>query len=135
FRRDVADFANAILFSVSPLPQAGVLATNGQVWPLSLLTRSAFPRLDLGVEFVNAIQARNALTAAADGSGILIADAGTNMMATLRVYDPIADTFPILRFAAVPQFRGVAAAGSDGSYYVVENAVFNTVLRSEEHTS
>src|SRR5436309_3688434 len=131
FPRYVAASSNAILFSVSPLPAAGVLPTNGQVWQLSLLTRSAFPRLDLGVGSVNAIQGRNVLTAAADGSGILIADAGTNMMATLRVYDPIADTFPILRFAAVPQFRGVAAAGSDGSYYVVENSVFNTVLGSQ----
>src|SRR5438876_2305054 len=131
FPRYVAASSNAILFSVSPLPAAGVLPANGQIWQLSLLTRSAFPRLDLGVGFVNAIQGRNVLTAAADGSGILIADAGTNMMATLRVYDPIADTFPILRFAAVPQFRGVAAAGSDGSYYVVENSVFNTVLGSQ----
>src|SRR5437870_8181421 len=131
FPRYIAASSNAILFSVSPLPAAGVLPGNGQVWQLSLLTRSAFPRLDLGVGSVNAIQGRNVLTAAADGSGILIADAGTNMMATLRVYDPIADTFPILRFAAVSQFRGVAAAGSDGSYYVVENAVFNTVLGSQ----
>src|SRR5213593_5102158 len=131
FPRYIAASSNAILFSVSPLPAAGVLPTNGQVWQLSLLTRSAFPRLDLGVGSVNAIQGRNVLTAAADGSGILIADAGTNMMATLRVYDPIADTFPILRFAAVSQFRGVAAAGSDGSYYVVENSVFNTVLGSQ----
>src|SRR5947208_3411982 len=127
FPRYVAASSNAILFSVSPRTAAGVLPGNGQVWQLSLLTRSAFPRLDLGVGSVNAIQGRNVLTAAADGSGILIADAGTNMMATLRVYDPIADTFPILRFAAVPQFRGVAAAGSDGSYYVVENVVFNSV--------
>src|SRR5438093_1864672 len=85
FPRYVAASSNAILFSVSPLPAAGVLPTNGQVWQLSLLTRSAFPRLDLGVGSVNAIQGRNVLTAAADGSGILIADAGTNMMATLRV--------------------------------------------------
>src|SRR5438094_8030839 len=131
FPRYIAASSNAILFSVSPLPAAGVLPGNGQIWQLSLLTRSAFPRLDLGVGATNAIGGRNVLTAAADGSGILIADAGTNMMATLRVYDPIADTFPILRFAAVPQFRGVAAAGSDGSYYVVENAVFNTVLGSQ----
>src|SRR5207247_4982909 len=60
-----------------------------------------------------------------------IADAGTNMMANLRIYDPIADTFPILRSASFPQVRGVVAAGSDGSYYVVENAVFNTVLGSQ----
>src|SRR5436309_8380490 len=131
FPRYIAASSNAILFSVSPLPAAGVLPANGQIWQLSLLTRSAFPRFDLGVGAANALQGRNVLTAAADGSGILIADAGTNMMATLRVYDPIADTFPILRFAAVPQFRGVAAAGSDGSYYVVENAVFNTVLGSQ----
>src|SRR5436190_6386096 len=131
FPRYVAASSNAILFSVSPLPAAGVLPANGQVWQLSLLTRTAFPRLDLGVGAANALQGRNVLTAAADGSGILIADAGTNMMANLRLYDPIADTFPIVRFGAVPQFRGVAAAGSDGSYYVVENAVFNSVLGSQ----
>lgn len=131
FPRYVAASSNAILFSVSPLPAAGVLPANGQVWQLSLLTRTAFPRLDLGVGAANTLQGRNVLTAAADGSGILIADAGTNMMANLRLYDPISDTFPILRGLAVPQFRGVAAAASDGSYYVVENSVFNTVLGAQ----
>ena len=131
FPRYIAASSNAILFSVSPLPAAGVLPGNGQIWQLSLLTRSAFPRLDLGVGATNAIGGRNVLTAAADGSGILIADAGITQNANLRLYDPISDTFPILRFAAVPQFRGVAAAGSDGSSYVVENAVFNSVLGSQ----
>src|SRR5436309_7560208 len=129
FPRYIAASSNAILFSVSPLPAAGVLPGNGQIWQLSLLTRSAFPRLDLGT--VANIGGRNALTAAADGSGILIADAGINQTANLRLYDPISDTFPIVRLAAVPQFRGVAAAGSDGSSYVVENAVFNSVLGSQ----
>src|SRR5881409_1744577 len=129
FPRYVAASSNAILFSVSPLPAAGVLPGNGQIWQLSLLTRSAFPRLDLGT--IANIGGRNVLTAAADGSGVLIADAGTNQTATLRLYDPISDTFPIVRNAAVNPFRGVAAAGSDGSSYVVENAVFNSVLGSQ----
>ena len=130
FPRSVAASSNAVLFSVSPLPAAGVLPGNGQVWQLSLLTHSAFPRLDLGTG-INSIQGRNVLAAAADGSGILIADAGNNGNANLRLYDPIADTFPVLRFFAVPGFRGVASAASDGSYYVVENAVFNSVLGSQ----
>src|SRR5438093_5756393 len=130
FPRYIAASSNAILFSVSPVPAAGGLPENGQIWQLSLLTRSAFPRLDLGT--VANIGGRNALTAAADGSGILIADAGINQTANLRLYDPISDTFPIVRVGAVtPPFRGVAAAGSDGSSYVVENFVFNSVLGSQ----
>src|SRR5439155_5325782 len=70
----------------------------------------------------------NALTAAADGSGIIIADASTNNTANLRFYDPIADTFPIFRQAQVTNFRGAVAAAPDGSYFVVDNAVFNAAL-------
>src|SRR5207247_11463501 len=76
----VAASSNAILFSVSPVPAAGVLPTNGQVWQLSLLTRTAFPRLDLGVGAADALQGRIVLTRAADGGVLLSACAGTNIM-------------------------------------------------------
>ncbi len=112
FPRYIAASSNAILFTAVPLPNTlGALPGNGSaVWQLSLLTRSAFPRLDLGTGTVNAIGAHNVLTAAADGSGILIADAAANNNANLRFYDPIADTFPVNRLAVAAQgvanFRG-----------------------------
>jgi uncharacterized protein (TIGR03437 family) len=134
FPRYIAASSNAILFSASPLPASGVLPGNGSIWQLSLLTHSAYPRLDLGVGALNSIQGHNVLTAAGDGSGILIADAGNlnNGAANLRFYDPIADTFPLLRGAAVPgPFRGAVSGAADGSFYVVDNQVFNSVLGAQ----
>src|SRR5262249_34973068 len=63
----------------------------------------------------------------ADGSSILIAEGN----GTLRLYDPIADTFVITRTAAVAGLRGTASAATDGSSYVVDNSVFNSVLASQ----
>jgi uncharacterized protein (TIGR03437 family) len=131
FPRYIAVSSNAILFSASPLPASGVLPGTGAIWQLSLLTRSAYPRLDLGIPNPNSIQGHNVLTAAGDGSGILIAEAGNNNTANLRFYDPIADTFPLLRGAAVANFRGAVSAAADGSFYVVDNFVFNSALGSQ----
>ena len=137
FPRYIAASSNAILFTAVPLPNTlGTLPGNGSaVWQLSLLSRSAFPRLDLGTGTVNSIGAHNVLTAAGDGSGILIADAAANNTANLRFYDPISDTFPVNRLAAAAQgvanFRGGVAAAPDGSFFVVDNLVFNSVLSSQ----
>ena len=132
FPRYIAASANAILFSASPLPTtAGVLPNAGSLWQLSLLAHAAYPRLDLGTGAANAIQGHSVLTAAADGSGILIADAPTSNTASLRLYDPIADTFPIARLAAITNFRGAVSAAADGSFYIVENGVLNSVLGSQ----
>ena len=113
FPRYIAASANAILFSASPLPASGVLPGTGSIWQLSLLTHTAYPRLDLGTGAANQIGGHNVLTAAADGSGIMIADATNTNTANLRFYDPIADTFPLLRQAAVLNFRGAASAAAD----------------------
>ena len=131
FPRYIAASANAILFSASPLPASGVLPGTGSIWQLSLLTHTAYPRLDLGTGAANQIGGHNVLTAAADGSGIMIADATNTNTANLRFYDPIADTFPLLRQAAVLNFRGAASAAADGTFYVVDNMVFNSVLGSQ----
>jgi uncharacterized protein (TIGR03437 family) len=128
FPRSVAASANAVLFSAVPLSAApGLPPGNGSVWQLSLVTRSAFPRLNLGIGFPNLISGRNLMAAPADGSGILVIE-GTG---TVRLYDPIADTFAVTRPGAVFGLRGTATATSDGSFYVVDNTLFNSVLVSQ----
>ncbi|MBI2822107.1 MAG: hypothetical protein HYX74_07760 [Acidobacteria bacterium] len=125
FPRAVAASSNAVLFSAVPLPAAsGVAPGNGSVWQLSLLTHSAFPRLNLGTGTTNVIQGRNLLLAPADGSAIVVVEGNGN----LRLYDPIADTFAVTRAGAVTGLRGTASAAADGSFYVVDNFVFNSVL-------
>src|SRR5262249_28058563 len=107
----------------------GALPPNtGSVWQLSLLTHTTYPRLDLGTGASNQLGGHNVLTASGDGSGIIIADATTNKNANLRFYDPIGDTFPIFPSGQVANFRGAVAAAADGSYFVVDNAVFNSAL-------
>ena len=127
FPRSVAASSNAILFSVVPLPaNIGVTPpANGPVLQLSLLTHSAFPRLNLGFGTPNNIQGRNVMAAAAAGSGIAVVE--TN--GQLRFYDPLADTFTLPRTGSFPQpFRGTVSASADGNYYVVDNIVFNSAL-------
>src|SRR3954469_6653322 len=54
FPRAVAASSNAILFSAIPLAAtAGLPPGNGSVWQLSVVTRSAFPRLNLGLGTAN----------------------------------------------------------------------------------
>ena len=128
FPRSIAASSNAILFSAVPLAAvAGLPLGNGSIWQLSLLTRSAFPRLDLGTGTPNVVQGRNMLLAPADGSTVMVVEGNGN----LRLYDPIADTFPVTRTGAVLGLRGTASAAADGSFYVVDNFVFNSVLTSQ----
>jgi uncharacterized protein (TIGR03437 family) len=125
FPRSIAASANAVLFSAIPLPTtAGLPPGNGSIWQLSLVTHSAFPRLNLGIGVTNVINGRNLMAAPADGSSIAVVE-GTG---TLRLYDPIADTFAVTRTAAVAGLRGTASVASDGSFFVVDNIVFNSVL-------
>ena len=128
FPKSVASSANAILFSAVPLPnQAGQGGGNGSLWQLSLLTHSAFPRLNLGTGTPNQIQGRNFLVAPSGGSSIAIVEGNGNA----RLYDPLADTFGILRPGAVAGLRGTAAATADGNTFVVDNVVLNSVLVSQ----
>ncbi len=125
FPHSIAASSNAILFSAVPLPAVqGLPPGNGSVWQLSLLTHSAFPRLNLGAGAANAVPGRNMLTAPGDGSTVVIVG-GTG---TLVLYDSIADTFPITRTTAVAGLRGTVSAAADGSAYVIDNSVFNSSL-------
>lgn len=136
FPRSVAASSNAVLFSAVPLPAAapvgpgglpggpGAAIGNGLMWQLSLLTRSAFPLLNLGIGTPNVIQGRNQLLAPADGSAIMVSEGN----GSLRLYDPVADTFSVTRTFAVPALRGTMSAASDGSFYVVDNLVFSSGL-------
>ena len=128
FPRSVAASANAVLFSAIPLPATpGLAIGTGSVWQLSLVTRSAFPRLNLGIGTANVIQGRNTMVSPADGSAIVVVEGN----GTLRFYDPIADTFAITRTLAVTGLRGTASVSADGSFYVIDNSVFNSVLVSQ----
>jgi uncharacterized protein (TIGR03437 family) len=128
FPRSIAASANAVLFSAVPLPIAvGLPPATGVVWQLSLTTHSAFPRLNLGIGANNIINGRNLLTAPSDGSTIVVVEGN----GTLRLYDPIADTFVLTRTLAVTNLRGTLSASADGSFYVIDNTVFNSVLVSQ----
>lgn len=125
FPHSIAASSNAILFSAVPLPPAaGVPGAPGSVWQLSLLTHTAFPRLNLGAGTANSVPGRNMLTAAGDGSTVVIVGGNGN----LALYDSIADTFPITRTTAVIGLRGTVSAAADGSSYVIDNSVFNSSL-------
>ena len=124
FPRSIAVSPSAILFTTMAIGQPGQAPGNGNVWQLSLATRNAFPRRNLGENVANSINGRNLLIAPANGSAIVLADAS----GTLRYYDPGADTFAITRAGAIGGYRGTAAAAADGSYYVFDNTVFNSVL-------
>jgi uncharacterized protein (TIGR03437 family) len=132
FPRSIAASSNAILFTTAPLPNAGVAPGAGTLWQLSLLTHSAFPRINLGTGATNTIQGGSVLTSAGNGSGILVVSGNPGTAANLLLYDPISDTFPITRTGAVAApLRGTVTAASDGSFYVVDNTVFNSVLGSQ----
>jgi uncharacterized protein (TIGR03437 family) len=124
FPRSIAASSNAILFSAVPLPvTAGLAPGNGSIWQASILTRSAFPKLDLGAAI--ATQGRNLLSASSSGSGILVADGN----GTVRLYDPLSDSIVVTRTATVPQpLRGTATSTADGSFFIVDNIVMNSVL-------
>ena len=124
FPRSIAVSPSAILFTTMAIGQPGQAPGNGNVWQLSLATRNAYPRRNLGENVANSINGRNLLIAPANGSAIVLADAS----GTLRYYDPGADAFAITRAGAISGYRGTAAAAADGSYYVFDNTVFNSVL-------
>ncbi len=124
FPRSIAVSSNAILFSAGPLTAPGVAPGNGSIWQLSLATRTAFPRLNLGGTTANVVNGRNSLIAPENGSAIVVLEGN----GTLRYYDPLSDSFPITRTGAVAGVRGTASAAADGSYYVFDNLVFNPVL-------
>lgn len=125
FPRSLAASSNAILFTAVPLPAtAGGALAAGSVWQLNLLTGTAFPRLNLGQGVTNLIQGGSRLLAPANGSAITIFQNN----GTLVLYDPIADTFLPPRTAAVTGFRGTTSATSDGSFFLLDDSVFNSVL-------
>jgi uncharacterized protein (TIGR03437 family) len=136
FPRSIAASSNAILFTSSPLPATkGAPPAGGFVWQLSLLTHSAFPRINLGAGTPNnpgTVLGASAMVSAGDGSAIMLVSGNLGAVPTLYLYDPIADTFPISRLPAntgiTTGMRQALAAAGDGSVYVVDNTVFNSVL-------
>jgi len=125
FPRFIAVSSNAILFTAIPLPATlGAAPGTGSVWQLSLITGTAFPRLNLGTNTTNVIQGNSRLVAPANGSAITVFENN----GTLLLYDPLADAFPVARTAAVTGFRGTTGAAPDGSYFVLDDTVFNNVL-------
>jgi uncharacterized protein (TIGR03437 family) len=136
FPHSLAASTNAILFTSTPLPAAaGIAPLAGTVWQLSLLTHTAFPRLNLGTGTPNSVAGASLLTAAGDGSGILLVNGNPGSSPGLLLYDPIADTFPINRttgtVTGLTLLRGALTGAGDGSIYVVDNLVFNSVLSSQ----
>ncbi len=130
FPNSVAVSSNAILFSTIPLAPAGATPGNGNIWQLSLASRTAYPRLDLGIvngtATVNSVDSRTALVAPSNGSSIALVSAATG--GTLRLYDPGTDAFPIARTNQFATLRGAITAMPDGSAFVVDQTVFSSSL-------
>lgn len=125
FPASIAASNNAILFSTVPLAAAGATPGNGSIWQLSLATGTAFPRLNLGVLApANSVDSRTVLAAPANGSSIVLVSGN----GTVRLYDPATDNFPVTRTGAVTGLRGAVSAAPDGSFFVVDNTVFNSAL-------
>ena len=139
FPRSIAASSNAILFTSSPLPATpGAPPAGGFVWQLSLLTHSAFPRINLGAGNPNnatTVLGASAMVSAGDGSAIMLVSGNLGAVPTLYLYDPIADTFPIMRLPVntgiTTGLREALAAAGDGSSYVIDNTVFNSVLGTQ----
>jgi uncharacterized protein (TIGR03437 family) len=125
FPHSIAASQNAILFIAAPLATtAGTAPGNGAVWQLSLLTRSAFPRRDLGIGTTNLVPGRSLVMAPADGSSVVTVETNGNLV----LYDPVSDAFVLSRNAAVTGLRGTLAATGNGSSVVIDNFVFNSAL-------
>jgi uncharacterized protein (TIGR03437 family) len=125
----IAASSNAVLFTVAVAPTssgASFTSNGGSVWQLSLATRTAFPRLNLGGTTANSLNSRNYLTAPANGSAIVLVD--NNSSGTLRLYDPVADSFVKSSSNAVPSMRGTASSAPDGSFFLFDNMVYNPSL-------
>jgi uncharacterized protein (TIGR03437 family) len=125
----IAVSSNAILFTVIVAPTssgAGFTTNGGSVWQLSLATRTAFPRLNLGGTTANSFNTRNFLAAPANGSAIILVDNNSN--GSLRYYDPVSDGFVKSSTNAVPGMRGTVSTAPDGSFFLVDNFVFNSTL-------
>jgi uncharacterized protein (TIGR03437 family) len=125
FPHSIAASQNAILFTAAPLATtAGTAPGNGAVWQLSLLTRTAFPRRDLGTGTLNQTPGRSLVMAPADGSSLVTVESNGNLV----LYDPVSDAFVLSRTAAVTNLRGTVTASSNGSSIIVDNFVFNSSL-------
>ena len=127
FPKYVAASSNAVLFTTAPLPaNPGTAPPNnsGAVWQLNPTTGTAFPRLNLGQGVTNVVQPFSRLLAPPNGSSISIFENN----GTAVLYDPIADTFPVIRSAAVTGFRGTMSTAADGSTFLLDDSVFNGVL-------
>ncbi len=125
FPRSIAASSNVVLFTVIPLPAtAGTAPAAGSVWQLSLATGTSFPRLNLGGTTVNTINGRNVLVAPTNGNAIVLAEGN----GTVRLFDPVSDTFAITRTATFTAFRGSVSATADGNFYIIDDTVLNSVL-------
>ncbi len=124
FPSSIAASNNAILFSTVPLAAGAAAPGNGNVWQLSLGSRTAFPRLNLGSGQANVVDGRTVLGSPANGSSIVLVSGN----GTIRLYDPVTDNFPVTRPAAITGLRGNVAAAPDGSFFVVDQSVFNSSL-------
>ncbi len=132
FPNIIAATNNAILFTTIPLAANGATPGNASpgVWQVNLASNTAYPRQNLGtlnsVAQANTTDSRAMVVAAGNGSGAIIAT--TLNGGTLILYDPSTDTFPLVKTGLFAALRGSASSAPDGSYYVVDNSVYNNTL-------
>ncbi len=129
FPSSIAASNNAVIFTTIPPTPAGAIPGNGNVWQVSLAAGTAFPRPDL---VGTAVDGRAVVVSAGNGAGLVVVSSTNPAGGALRFYDPSTDAFPLTKTGvftgANAAFRGAVSAAPDGSYYVIDSAVYNSTL-------
>jgi uncharacterized protein (TIGR03437 family) len=132
FPSNIAATNNAILFTTIPLAASGATPGNASpgVWQVNLTSSTAYPRPNLGTlnstAQANTTDYRAMVVAAGNGAGAVVAT--TLNGGTLILYDPSTDSFPLVKTGLFSSLRGSVSSAPDGSYYVVDNTVYNSTL-------
>ncbi len=132
FPSNIAATNNAILFTTIPLAANGATPGNASpgVWQVNLTSGSAYPRQNLGTlnstVQANTTDSRALIVPAGNGSGAIVVTSLNS--GTLILYDPSTDSFPLVKTGLFTSLRGAVSSAPDGSYYVVDNSVYNSTL-------
>jgi uncharacterized protein (TIGR03437 family) len=132
FPSNIAATNNAILFTTFPLAANGVTPANATpgVWQVNLTSGTIYPRVNLGTlnsaAQANTTDYRAMIVPAGNGTGAIVVT--TLNGGTLILYDPSTDSFPLVKTGLFGTLRGAVTSAPDGSYYVVDNSVYNSTL-------
>jgi uncharacterized protein (TIGR03437 family) len=132
FPSNIAATNNAILFTTIPLAASGATPGNASpgVWQVNLVSGTTYPRQNLGslnsTAQANTTDYRALVVAAGNGSGAVVVTSLNG--GTVILYDPSTDSFPLVKTGLFTSLRGSVSSAPDGSYYVIDNTVYNSTL-------